>query len=200
MYSPVNYWIMLCGDVVCAAVFLAVGVRHVAGTRAVAVLAVVAGFLAWGGVEYGVHRWILHGRPSSVQRAHARHHRDATALISSPLGVSTALACGLWAVLRIPFATGTAALVVFGLYAGYNGYVVLHHVQHHLPSVARVVPGLSGLVRAHAVHHGRYVVNYGVTTTWLDRVLGSDARVAPSAGPRDVRSERDRRSEGPVRA
>lgn len=181
MYSTANYWIMLCADVAAAALFLAFGVRLFAGTGTVAFLAVALGFVAWGGLEYAAHRWILHGAVSVVQRAHALHHRDPTALTSAPLGLSTAIAFGIWGVLSMPLTAGTAALVVFGLYAGYNVYALMHHAQHHLPGVVRLVPGFSELERAHRIHHTRYVVNYGVTTRWWDRVLGSEEIMAMSA-------------------
>lgn len=207
MYSPANYWIMLWGDLAGAAVFLVLAARLFHGAGIIAMFAVVVGFASWGGVEYAAHRWILHGTPSVVQRAHALHHRDPAALTSAPLGLSTALAFGIWGALSVPLTPGTAALVVFGLYAGYNGYALLHHVQHHLPAVVRLVPGLSALEHAHRVHHKRYVVNYGVTTRWWDRALGSEEVMAMSARtnqPATPTAQADgsatRQSRGPVDA
>jgi sterol desaturase/sphingolipid hydroxylase (fatty acid hydroxylase superfamily) len=179
MYSPANYWVMLVVDAAGALLFLALGMHLFRGTAVVALLAVIVGFLSWGGIEYAVHRWVLHGPPSVVQRAHARHHREAAELISAPLMLSSCLALGLWAVLSGPLAPGTAALGVFGLYAGYNYYAVLHHVQHHLPALVKTLPGLDGLERAHRVHHTQYRVNYGVTTRWWDRACGSVERPDP---------------------
>jgi len=175
IYSPANYWIMLVVDLAGAAAFLALGVRLFEGDHTVAALAVGTGLVSWSGLEYAVHRWVLHGAPSVVQRTHARHHREPAALISAPLLLSTSIAFGLWAALCVPLTAGTAAFAMFGLYAGYNGYVVLHHIQHHYPALVPLVPGLRALERAHLVHHQRYIVNYGVTSTWWDHVFASDA-------------------------
>ena len=174
MSSASNYWFMLVTDLGGAALLLGLGVARAPGSPLRSLALAAGGALSWGAVEYALHRWVLHGPPSAVQRAHARHHRDATALISAPAFLSTALVAASWAVLTMLLDATTAALVVGGLYAGYNYYAVLHHIQHHYPVLVARIGWLARLDRAHRVHHRRYVVNYGVTTEWLDRLLQSD--------------------------
>jgi sterol desaturase/sphingolipid hydroxylase (fatty acid hydroxylase superfamily) len=181
IYSASNYWLLFVGDALAAIVFLVLGLRLSDGALPAVATAVVVGFVAWGGVEYGFHRWILHGRPSMASRAHARHHADGQALIAAPAFTSAALAVVTWAALSIPLTTGYAALIVFGVYAGYNYYALLHHLQHHHRTLLAWVPSLARLEQAHRTHHARYVVNYGVSTTWWDRAFGSYQR-----GPRDI--------------
>jgi sterol desaturase/sphingolipid hydroxylase (fatty acid hydroxylase superfamily) len=170
MYSAQNYWFVLISDVAGAVGFLIFGIRHAPGSTTAAGLSVTGGFIAWGFLEYALHRWVLHGRSSIARRGHARHHADGKALISTPALVVMTAACAVWAMLSMVFPTGVACLIVFGLYAGYNYYALVHHLQHH----RRTIPAcLAGLERVHRVHHDRHIVNFGVTTTLWDRLLGT---------------------------
>jgi sterol desaturase/sphingolipid hydroxylase (fatty acid hydroxylase superfamily) len=173
IYSAANYWLVLASDVVGALIFLIVGIRRFSGSIAVAGASVVVGFVAWGFVEYAFHRWVLHGPPSIARRGHARHHANDTALISTPFLVVMTGAWTIWAMLALVFATGVACLLVFGFYAGYNYYVLLHHLQHRRGKDLANVACLARLGRAHRIHHDRHVVNYGVSTTIWDRLLGT---------------------------
>ena len=182
IYSAHNYWFVLVSDVAGAVGFLIFGIRHLSGSTTAAGLSVTGGFIAWGFLEYALHRWLLHGRPSIARRGHARHHADDTALISTPALVVMAAACVMWATLSMVFPTNVACLMVFGLYAGYNYYALLHHLQHR----RRTIPAcLAGIERVHRIHHDRHIVNYGVTTTLWDRLLGT---FQPSHEPRNARS------------
>ena len=166
-YSASNYWLVLVIDAAGAIGFLIFGVRHLTGSTTAAGVSVIVGFIGWGLLEYVLHRWVLHGRPSMARRGHARHHADDTALISTPVLVVLALACVVWAALSAIFTTDVACFLVAGLYAGYNYYALLHHLQHHR--------GLAwaGLEQVHRIHHGQQTVNFGVTTTIWDRLLGT---------------------------
>jgi sterol desaturase/sphingolipid hydroxylase (fatty acid hydroxylase superfamily) len=170
VYSTHNYWLVLVSDVAGAVGFLILGIRHVSGSTTAAVASVIVGFIAWSFVEYVLHRWVGHGRPSMARRGHARHHADGTALISTPALVVMATAFVTFATLSMVFSTGVACLLVFGLYAGYNYYALLHHLQHRRGTVLAC---LAGLERVHRIHHSRHTVNYGVTTTLWDHLLGT---------------------------
>ena len=170
IYSAHNYWLVLVSDVAGAVGFLIFGIRHLSGSTTAAGVSVIGGFIAWGFLEYVLHRWLLHGRPSMARRGHARHHADATTLISTPALVVMAAACALWATLSMVSPTDVACLVVFGLYAGYNHYALLHHLQHRRGTVLAC---LAGLERVHRIHHDQHTVNYGVTTTLWDRLFGT---------------------------
>src|SRR5260370_15698842 len=107
-----------------------VGLRNLSGSATAAVVAVIVGILDSSFFEYAIHRWVLHGRPSMARRGHARHHANHTALISTPALVVLASACAMWAMLSLVFSAAIACLLVFCLYAGYNHYALLHHLQH----------------------------------------------------------------------
>lgn len=183
IYSASNYWSVLVGDALGAVVFFGIGSWLFRGSLLSGGLAVLVGLAAWGAVEYSAHRWVLHGPSSIAKKAHARHHADGTALISAPAFMSVAVACATWGVLSIPLSAGWAALAVFGLYAGYNYYALLHHVQHHHRAWLARIPSLARLERAHRTHHARHVVNYGVSTTWWDRLLGTYQPSDSPGGP-----------------
>jgi len=186
MHSSVNYWIALVIDMVGGVGFLSLGIARFQGAPGAGVAAVFGGFLAWGAAEYGGHRWLLHGPSSVVQRAHARHHADGAALISAPSFLGVAVAGSVWALVSVALPAGLAALGVAGLYAGYNYYVLLHHTQHrHRAQFVRVA-GMAALERAHRTHHKRHVVNFGVTTTWWDRLCGTYQSETDS-GPTRIR-------------
>jgi sterol desaturase/sphingolipid hydroxylase (fatty acid hydroxylase superfamily) len=172
-HSVVNYWLVLAVDVLGAAVFLVVGIRRFSGSRLVAVGAAAGGFCAWGLIEYVVHRFVMHGRPSMARRGHALHHADDRAFISTPVFIIMTLAVVICAMLTIAIPAGAACLLVFGLYAGYNYYALLHHVQHHQGAMLADVGYLARLERAHRIHHDQHRVNYGVSTTIWDRLLGT---------------------------
>ena len=173
IYSASNYRFMLVADIAGAAIFLALGLLWFSGSSVAGAAVVAVGFFAWGGVEYAVHRWVLHGAPSIATRAHARHHADAAALISMPAFISPALAAASYFGLSAMLEKGLAALVVFGLYAGYNYYAAVHHLLHQQRALVTRIAPFARLEEAHGVHHRRYAVNYGVSTTWWDRLLGS---------------------------
>ena len=192
IYSATNYWLVLASDVVGALVFLVIGIRRFSGSIVVAGVSVILAFIAWGFVEYAFHRWVLHGRPSIARRGHARHHADDLALIGLPFPVAVTVACTLWAILALVFAAGVACLLVFGFYARYNYYVLVHHLLHHRGKDVASVTCLARLARSHRIHHDRHVVNYGVSTTIWDRMLGTfQPSNEPGAGqPRQRRRVR----------
>jgi sterol desaturase/sphingolipid hydroxylase (fatty acid hydroxylase superfamily) len=175
VHSAANYWIGLFSDIVCAMAFLIVGLHQFSGPGIRALAAVSVGLLAWGFIEYAIHRWVLHGPPTMARRDHARHHADGTALISTPFLVIMAGACAMWGLFALVIPAGLAALLVFGIYCGYNYFAVLHHLQHHRKNDLARFAHWRRSEQHHHIHHHRQVVNYGITTTIWDRLLGTFA-------------------------
>lgn len=173
VYSSANYWFMLVADLIGAGAFLALGLsQHEGGALAPAVVS-IAGFFGWGLLEYGLHRWILHGPRSMAREGHAQHHSDPKALISTPMFVVLISAVIIWALSRLVMPESLAAFLVFGLYAGYNYFVIVHHWQHHRPQDLARVPFLQRLEHMHHMHHERQIVNFGISTTFWDRLFGT---------------------------
>ena len=131
------------------------------------------GLVAWTGVEYVLHRWVLHRLPP-FKRLHALHHERPFDLIGTPTWLSAALFVGLWWLLARETPAALTGGATTGLMAGYLGYVAVHDAVHH----RRAQPG-SWLHQAklrHARHHQAGVAcNFGVSNAWWDAALGTQA-------------------------
>lgn len=154
----------------------------------VAAPCVAAGLVLWTLMEYGLHRWVLHARPSpsGAQRllrsgpSHRVHHARpqevqrtgplafAALLVLSPVG-----ALILWAgfTALTPWPPAGAFAVSAGLVVGAYLHEVIHAACHH----ARMKgPVLARIKRFHAIHHHRDdTMNFGVTSSVWDYVFGT---------------------------
>ena len=173
VHSSANYWVAMFSDLAAALAFLACGLSRFSGPWVVAGGVVIAGFTSSGLLEYVLHRWVLHGPASIAKRGHAQHHVAPGALISTPLFVVMTGALAIWGLLGLVLPAGVAALLVFGLYAGYNYFALLHHVQHHHGHDLAFLPYWRRLERLHHLHHHRQIVNFGISTTMWDRLFGT---------------------------
>jgi 4-hydroxysphinganine ceramide fatty acyl 2-hydroxylase len=171
--SAVNYWIVMIVDLAAALGFLALGWSQFSGRWGMAGAAVITGFMFWGFLEYASHRWLGHGPPSVVRRGHAQHHVSPKALIATPLFVFLIVAVLIWRLARLALPADVASLLVFGFYAGYNYFALVHHWQHHHVRGLLSVAYLERLDRVHHLHHHRPVVNFGISTTLWDRLFGT---------------------------
>jgi sterol desaturase/sphingolipid hydroxylase (fatty acid hydroxylase superfamily) len=146
-------------------------------------LSVLGTFTAYPFVEYGVHRFILHGRylyrfpwtAALWKRIHYDHHQDPNDLrvlfgalsTSLPAIVMATVPIGLsiagWPGVPFSFATGLACFMV---------YEFCHCMQH-----LRVNPQntyLRRIKRHHVLHHFHNEQgNFGITSVFCDRIFGS---------------------------
>lgn len=169
--SPANYHAVLVVDLFGAAAFLLIGL-HTPMPAMARAAAIAAGFAAWGFLEYALHRWLGHGPPSIGRRGHAMHHAHDTAPVAAPVFVVMAGTFVIWAQLAFLIGSGMAALIVCGIYIGYNHYALVHHVLHHHEALAARI-GLARIRRCHRVHHEYHDVNFGVTSSLWDRIFGT---------------------------
>ncbi len=180
--SPVNYWVAMVTDLVTALLFLIVGLNRFAGSRALAGGIVLSGAIVWGLVEYGLHRWVLHGPVATIRREHRRHHAAPRALISAPVLLIPIASLATWRLLAWPLPAPVAALLVGGLYVGYNYYACLHHAQHQFGARLASVGPWRRLTRFHEMHHGLPNANFGISTTLWDRAFGTYRPVGAPPG------------------
>lgn len=138
-------------------------------------LTALMGLVCWPFLEYGLHRFVLHGlKPFSTW--HAEHHRRPRALICTPTVLSAAL-IGL--LVFTPSALlgdrWTALSLTFGLLTGYLGYAITHHAIHHWQGNSA---WFKRRQRCHAMHHDlrRPQGHYGVLSSLWDEVMGTDHR------------------------
>ncbi|HWF48690.1 MAG TPA: sterol desaturase family protein [Bryobacteraceae bacterium] len=142
--------------IVLAAVLLAVSTL----TVNLAVALFTAGFVAWTLSEYAVHRFVLHDLMPTEHRLHHAHPGEYILTIFWQIWVCFAL---VYLIARAAFLAG--ALIA------YAWYLFVHHCAHHSPSK---VP--TSLLKHHNNHHKFAARNYGVSTTFWDRVFGTMQR------------------------
>jgi hypothetical protein len=131
------------------------------------------GVFLWCGIEYLIHRFVLHGLPPFKQW-HAEHHREPQALMGAPTWLSLslfALTAALPAGLLLP--RNAAMALLLGLLLGYLAYIATHHRVHHAGGARSAWE--SRRLRWHARHHGRAgsrrrTGHFGVTTGLWDRL------------------------------
>jgi len=168
-----NYYIAMAIDLIAALVFLGLGVRRSIGHPGVAAGVALLGFLSFGFLEYAVHRWVLHGPPSIARRGHRHHHAEPGALVATPFFVAAIASIAIWQLLCLVCPAPAAALFVFGLYAGYNHFALIHHWVHHRHSEIGGGSYWRRLDRLHRAHHHRQGSNFGVSMMMWDGVFGT---------------------------
>jgi dihydroceramide fatty acyl 2-hydroxylase len=163
------------------AVGLGVGaVMSEARTVSSILLLCAIGFVSWGFVEYGLHRFAFHYEAQSergrelVYAMHLSHHEDpkdvaqlfASLRMSVPIA---ALYCLLaWAI------TGSWQAMSFlftGLAAGYFSYEFLHYQAHHRAPRSRLFRYLKKYHMLH--HHQTPDLRFGVTSPFIDYLFGT---------------------------
>lgn len=148
-----------------------------------------AGLAAWSGIEYALHRFVLHG-PMPFRRWHALHHARPTALIGTPTLLTAALFLMLAFLPALLLSElWTACALTLGLLTGDLAYTITHHALHHWRGEGA---WLRALERWHALHHrAAQPCCYGVTSPFWDHVFGTIPK------PRDVRQRTDASAHGP---
>jgi sterol desaturase/sphingolipid hydroxylase (fatty acid hydroxylase superfamily) len=127
----------------------------------------IVGLIAWTFYEYATHRWLLH-QVWPFRDLHDLHHADQKDYIAVHPAVTLALYAGFWWVWGVSY----SALAV-GFSVGYVAYAFLHTAFHH----TRIVSGpLFKLKRRHALHHAFDDINFGVSTSVWDRLLGTEKK------------------------
>jgi hypothetical protein len=137
----------------------------------------VTGVVGWSAMEYGLHRFVLHGlQPFS--RWHAEHHQRPTALIGTPTLVSAPLFALLVALPALWLGgVWMGMALTLGVLSGYLAYSVVHHGVHHWKSSS---PWWKARTLSHARHHHlMQPACFGVTTGFWDGVMRT---TAPSPG------------------
>jgi sterol desaturase/sphingolipid hydroxylase (fatty acid hydroxylase superfamily) len=150
------------------------------------------GVVYWTFVEYAMHRWFYHWRPSVrplrrfVESFHVYHHRnipDRRVYNAGPL-----LALPLAFVLIQPILLVTqdfarSCTVLLGTVSAYYDYEWFHYSIHVVPSPRG---WLGAMARFHLHHHHRnWRTNFGVTNPLWDMLMGTAVRAAQPG--RDLR-------------
>jgi sterol desaturase/sphingolipid hydroxylase (fatty acid hydroxylase superfamily) len=135
------------------------------------VVATVVGLVSWTFFEYVIHRWVYHRVPG-IKRYHDAHHDAPLEMIGAPSFVSLVIIMVLCFLPLMPLGFATASGFASGVILGYMGYMLVHHATHHW----ELTPG-GWLYEArihHMAHHfARVEGNYGIVTSFWDRVFGT---------------------------
>lgn len=155
------------------AVVVVTGWRGSAHEISLWLLATVAGLIAWTLMEYLIHRFVFHQMPV-FSPMHGAHHDAPLAFIGTPTWLSLGVIFG--AVFLPTWELGslvTASGVSVGVMAGFFWYGVVHHAIHHRKP-RMIARRLIVASRRHAQHHySTRPGNFGVTTSFWDRVFGT---------------------------
>lgn len=133
------------------------------------------GLASWTVIEYGIHRFVLHGlQPFS--RWHEEHHRRPIALICTPTIFSATLIATLVFLPALALIDlWSASALTLGILVGYLAFSTTHHAIHHWHSDSA---WLNRRKYWHTLHHQQIKnpVCYGVTSAFWDYVFGSAPR------------------------
>ena len=149
-------------------------------SAATIILLLAAGFLSWGFIEYGLHRFIFHYHARSqfgrklLYQAHLSHHENPKARdrIFASLFLSTPIAGAYWLVAFAATGSWAVACWLFiGMASGYFCYEWLHFQCHHGRSRLRLMRYLR---KYHLLHHYKTPdLRFGVTSPLFDFVFGT---------------------------
>lgn len=133
----------------------------------------VLGAAAWTGVEYGLHRFVMHEKrgPKMASREHLQHHADVTYFspTSKKLLSAAATTAAVYPVAHVVLGRRAATAFTAGMISTYFGYEVAHRRIHTHAPINRWGRWMR---RHHLRHHfGSPMRNHAVTTPLWDTVF-----------------------------
>lgn len=144
------------------------------GTGAVLMGWGAAGLMAWSALEYGLHRFVLHGL-APFEAWHLEHHRRPAALIRTPTWLSACLMVLLvWLPGVLVLGAWSGSAFTLGVMAGYLGYGLTHNAMHHGQTGNRWLQDRKYWHARH--HHAGQPCCYGVTSSFWDHVFRTHSR------------------------
>ena len=133
----------------------------------------LAGVVAWQAMEYSLHRWFFHKRPTTRKGIvlhfllHGCHHKfpmDTDRLVFPPLPASLVIA-PIWFALHAVLSKGAASAFFGGMLGGYITYDCCHYLMHS---------GCLGgtLAQAHMGHHFNFHdAGFGISSPLFDWIF-----------------------------
>jgi sterol desaturase/sphingolipid hydroxylase (fatty acid hydroxylase superfamily) len=186
--SRANYHASYVIDLACALIAGWLGIRDAEGA-AIPMVSFAVGIVVFSFAEYAIHRWLFHGPTGAMRAIHQAHHDGPHDHVALPC-LSSAVVGGLaWWALAAALGTVIASFFWCGFMAGYVAYGAVHHLEHSLKISALPFRWMQRRWAVHAVHHRLLGTNFGVTTSFWDRVFGTyyrSARRPPRSTPQRV--------------
>jgi sterol desaturase/sphingolipid hydroxylase (fatty acid hydroxylase superfamily) len=170
--SRLNYRLAYVTDFSCAAVFSLLALQSEQAGFVGFPLFFVGAFV-FSFVEYALHRWMFHARSPFLSETHTAHHADPLRPAALPF-LSSAVSSPIFFYALAPsIGDFLAHASLAGFFWAYFLYGLVHHLQHRIRIKDLPFRWLRTQWAAHAVHHGRDNVNFGVTTSFWDRLFGT---------------------------
>lgn len=155
-------------DVLVGTILVWAGLSRTGAHPGMALLAFGTGLLLFSWVEYGFHRWLMHGSVPLLGPGHRKHHENPSGHDSMPFFLPPMILLVLVGLFTLLMPAGDALLLAGGLACGYAGYGLSHAVIH----ARRFRQPLGRRWAAiHHIHHHHPHANFGVTTPLWDIVL-----------------------------
>jgi sterol desaturase/sphingolipid hydroxylase (fatty acid hydroxylase superfamily) len=170
--SRTNYRLAYAMDLACPLVLGYLGIREAPGWPGL-VGAAGAGLVTFSFVEYAIHRWLFHAPVGLMASMHQAHHDAPEDHAALPCLTSAGVAALAWWGLAPLVGSALASGFLCGLLSGYFYYGALHHFEHSVRLTSVPFRCLQRRWAVHAVHHRLVDANYGVTTSFWDRVFGT---------------------------
>lgn len=134
----------------------------------------ILGLIIWTLAEYLLHRFVLHAWPYFA-KFHQAHHDEPRAMVASPTLFSLAVFATIGLVPAVLLLGFWPALPCFaGFLSGYVAFAAVHETVHHSASQHALLRHFKRLHARH--HHGSEDLNFGVLTSFWDRVFGTYKR------------------------
>jgi sterol desaturase/sphingolipid hydroxylase (fatty acid hydroxylase superfamily) len=170
--SRVNYVASYAIDLASALTMGWLGIRGADGW-AIPVGMCGIGLIAFSFAEYAIHRWLFHGPTGAMRAMHQAHHEGPHDHVALPC-ISSAVVGGLaWWGLAAMIGPVSASFFLCGFLTGYVAYGTVHHLEHSIRITALPYRWMQRRWAVHAVHHRLVGTNFGVTTSFWDRVFGT---------------------------
>ena len=170
--SRINYRASYAVDVASALAMGWLGARAADGWIIPALLA-GAGLVAFSFAEYAIHRWLFHGSTGVMRAIHQAHHDGPADHVALPCISSAVVGACAWWLLSAAAGPLVASFVLCGFLTGYVAYGTVHHLEHSVRLSALPFRWMQRRWATHAVHHRLVGTNFGVTTSFWDRVFGT---------------------------
>jgi sterol desaturase/sphingolipid hydroxylase (fatty acid hydroxylase superfamily) len=183
--TRLNARLGLAFDMGVALVLLGAGVRTSTLGVLGAGVVVAIGLFLFSLVEYGLHRWLFHGKPNSMRDGHDQHHVDPRGFGALPFFLPPLGMLALARLLALVVPVGAALLLSGALAAGYAAYglahMVIHAVRFRMPTARRWAAN-------HHIHHYHPDSNFGVTTPLWDILFATHRSPAQRRQALEVRT------------
>lgn len=180
--SKFNYWFGYVANIIIVSLLIRQAVLSPTESfPALKVLALAAGgYIFYTFTEYVFHRWLYHIVTSPFSTGHGLHHDYPKALMGLPWYFPVPAIFGAYYLLayHVFHAPGAVGIFMGAWWAGFICYCAVHHSTHHFNFKNKWFRKVKA---HHRIHHVREETNYGVLTTFWDKVFQTEFKKEDSS-------------------